>query len=1109
MLSIASIPAFLLTGNLLAQEEMTEDDDVYELSPFVVATDEQSGYLASSTLAGTRIKTDVKDVGAAVSIYTEEFLDDINGTNLETVLTFTANTEVAGADGNFSGSSGGEDNTSTRVETSQSNRVRGLANATLTRNFFATDIPFDSYNSGQLTIVRGPNSILAGAGAPGGIIDGATRNAVFNDSTKLSLRYGKNSSYRGVFNLNREVIADRLAVRLDLLSEDRNFRQDPAYEKDQRAYFAANAKFFEGNREGLLSGTNLRVSFETGKIEGTPPNPLPPMISFSGWFSESDVGKWWLDGHTRTRYAGDNATGAFSPGQSFTPPQAAPSGFVEGFPLYAQAAIIFSDPNRDDASLGHSGLDLSALQGFQGVANPGGGFLRGTGDFNRTRAGFTRTRLQDRNVFDFYNHLMTGEFDFRTQEFDAVNVALEQLFWNNKAGVEYVYDSQSYELNHDIPIRGNDTEIFIDVNRTLSVLGPDGEPILNPNFSRPFIVSRDAFGDVRNERDRETHRLTAFIGHDFRDTVDGWLGKVIGRHTLSGLFQDTTNEIVNESFKSSWPRFAGDYDMAQSVGTPGTFRSQVNAWFYVGDPMINAASASDIRLTPIRTARPEIGQTYSLQLYQSNIREYKTVQATPQMITNSYRELGETFESLALAHQAHWFDDHLVTLVSYREDTSNRSIGAFGTQRDDQGNGDLTREDFFITEDPELTIGSWTRSVVLRVPERWFTLPFDSDLRVFWNESENFTPAGARRNIYNEDVGPPSATTEEWGLNLSTLGGKLDARLTFYETQVDNASVSAGGNPYNYLSAMITRLTDAHNGGLDVNDPAWGWDGFGFNSFIDAANAFINALPDRLQVGEAVQFNPNLVANADGSYTWNPASVPQYTSTSSTVSEGLELEIVYNPTRNWRIAASVARQEAVRAGVAALELGFAESFLNNITSTYGPDILEAGRNPAIGAGVPDFPWIFQYNNEHLFGIQKQGQLSGSSLAEVAEWNASLVTRYEFTDGFLKGFRLGGSVRWRDSAAIGFPNTVDANGNTIADVDNPIFGEDDLRADLNLSYQRDLTLLGRDVDWTIQLYVSNLVGSQDLIATFANPDGSIGQVRIPPERSWSITNTISF
>ena len=51
-------------------------EEVFELSPFTIEAEDTDGYQAISTLAGTRIKTDLRDLGAAISVITPELLED-------------------------------------------------------------------------------------------------------------------------------------------------------------------------------------------------------------------------------------------------------------------------------------------------------------------------------------------------------------------------------------------------------------------------------------------------------------------------------------------------------------------------------------------------------------------------------------------------------------------------------------------------------------------------------------------------------------------------------------------------------------------------------------------------------------------------------------------------------------------------------------------------------------------------------------------------------------------------------------------------------------------------------------------------------------------------
>lgn len=68
-------------------------EEAVVLSPFIVDTSAESGYQASSTLAGSRIKTDLKDVAASVTVLTTEFLDDLGAKDIASAMAFVAGAE--------------------------------------------------------------------------------------------------------------------------------------------------------------------------------------------------------------------------------------------------------------------------------------------------------------------------------------------------------------------------------------------------------------------------------------------------------------------------------------------------------------------------------------------------------------------------------------------------------------------------------------------------------------------------------------------------------------------------------------------------------------------------------------------------------------------------------------------------------------------------------------------------------------------------------------------------------------------------------------------------------------------------------------------------------
>lgn len=60
----------------VGQEGMSED--VYTLNPFMVSGEQDSGYLAMNALAGTRMRTQLEDLGSSFSSVNAEFIEDSN-----------------------------------------------------------------------------------------------------------------------------------------------------------------------------------------------------------------------------------------------------------------------------------------------------------------------------------------------------------------------------------------------------------------------------------------------------------------------------------------------------------------------------------------------------------------------------------------------------------------------------------------------------------------------------------------------------------------------------------------------------------------------------------------------------------------------------------------------------------------------------------------------------------------------------------------------------------------------------------------------------------------------------------------------------------------------
>ncbi|MCB1122300.1 MAG: hypothetical protein KJT03_12180, partial [Verrucomicrobiae bacterium] len=141
-------------------------------------------------------------------------------------------------------------------------------------------------------------------------------------------------------------------------------------------------------------------------------------------------------------------------------------------------------------------------------------------------------------------------------------------------------------------------------------------------------------------------------------------------------------------------------------------------------------------------------------------------------------------------------------------------------------------------------------------------------------------------------------------------------------------------------------------------------------------------------------------------------------------------------------------------------------------------------------------------------MRLQAALDNTVSQEQREWRINMTARYDFLEGALKGFQVGGSLRYQDEIAGGYPNLLDEFGNVVPDVANPWLGPDALDGDMFIRYRRPLT---DKIDWTIQFNARNLYrksGSKD-IPIGIDPDGTVNLVRIPVEQQFFLTNTFSF
>jgi len=856
-----------------------KEDQPIELSPFIVQGTDDEGYHATSTLAGTRVRTDLRDVGSAISVVTKKMMQDLGATNNQSLLQYTTNTEVGGLYGNFGGLGNGAQlsETDSLLRPSQNTRVRGLTAADNTRNFFVTDVPWDGYNVDRVDMQRGPNSILFGVGSPAGIINTSLNDARFRNSGSFETRFGRYDSLRNLLDLNRVVLANELAFRVEGLDNNEQYQQKPAYNHDKRLFGALryDPKFLSGGS----AHTTFRANFERGIVKANRPRTLPPIDAITPWFLTGaknlnkqtfDPAVAWAKGNVA-----DNTAPAYIPwfneaflGRMFN----SDVGLFYNSAGSAVPSLIQSPTTSARFGIGANGAIDGGIAGIPFMRPLG---IAGYNSYSRASglpgAQFNAYRdksLADPSTYDFFNNLIDGPNKWESQNWHALNLDLSQTFLDNRLGVDLAYFHQNYDDAQEAFLDGQQYAISVDLNTKLM----DGSA--NPNAGRPYVANSGLYGNNGNHIERDSLRLTAFgelRASDFLQKSP--LSTALGRHMFTGSL--SRDEVKLQS--SNWARYAAEVGYADAIGGSRSISDgdrQVDWVTYIGPSLLGASSASGAglgRVTAIQAPPASAVVRYydshwaksttpgdpnyvnpaavwtnpvdnSASTQAENPANYVGWTAKPFRILNA--DTGDMsqllrdgskrqnrVDSTSPVWQGHLLDDVLVPTVGWRRDTVR--LWSAAAPKDPITkvatlSYDLGPEKAKQTEDSK----SW--SLVAKLPKR-FELPLGTTFNVFYNDSKNFKADTIRKDIEGRTIPNATGKTRDYGFVVSTLHDRLSLKVNWYKTTVQNATLEGtgagiGGNLY-YLYLLeawgtASAAIDAKGlrGDADVQGWAWYWD---------------------------------------------------------------------------------------------------------------------------------------------------------------------------------------------------------------------------------------------------------------------------------------------
>lgn len=826
----AAVTALCLFSGVRALAQTKQDDpkkndeeEPYVLTPFVVEGEEVEGYTATSTLAGTRVRTDLKDTASAISVVTKQFLKDTAVTNNQDLLVYTPSTEVGGTSGNYSGFGGRKsfNESSTLINPSNNNRVRGLDSADNTRDYFLTDIPWDSFNTGRIDLQRGPNSILFGVGSPAGIINASINDAAYRRSNLVEFTTDQWGTLRASGDFNQVLIKNTLAARFSVLEDRHRYEQKEAFNDQKRFYGAIR---YDADLFGQGNHTTVRAKYENGAVRSNNPRMLPPYDSITPWFQGPYNKVIWDENVPGQGYlsTSSSAYGLLRPG-GVASLQGATSGpdvkyyYTGGSSTPAMVMAGNLNTGRPDLIQALRPMQMPTYSQYAAARLPGGSF-------------YTDKVLTDPTVFNFFEHLLDGPNKREWQNWDAYNVDVQQTLFKDRLAFDLTYDSQSYDSGQNSIMSGGYYTIGVDINKTL----PDQSA--NPYAGRPYVAGNNV-GNYSYKIDRESVRGIVTGDVKAEDLLGkNWLSRILGRHVLTGLaaqderrFQSvvwsqnaTTADLINmyglstSSLSSiagtrqfDWIYYLGN-DLSGKTSAAGASLNPISVTLSPGSTGIvryfngtwNAAASVDktapYTYTDLNTNAPVTGtqsQNPANYVGWSN-GPVKWLDANnpadfPSLVIGGNRQKFKDL-SRGFTWQGYLFDGVLVPTFGWRKD----KVINYDTNAQPNPNSGIAPLEYALSEAGRRETNGQSRnwSGVLHVPPKLTSKLWGMKVSLLYNESSNFKADAPRRNLTGNIIPNPQGNTREKGIVVSLLDDKLILKANWFNTMNQNATLASGAS---------------------------------------------------------------------------------------------------------------------------------------------------------------------------------------------------------------------------------------------------------------------------------------------------------------------------
>jgi hypothetical protein len=578
------------------------------------------------------------------------------------------------------------------------------------------------------------------------------------------------------------------------------------------------------------------------------------------------------------------------------------------------------------------------------------------------------------------------------------------------------------------------------------------------------------------------------------------------------------------------------------IGDKVNLRYFDSTWTATGvnpaDPWLNYVTAALPGGGPIQSTQSENPANYRGWVNREVSLLTDSNDANREFLTTDRRWDDRYNKTKALMWQGKFWDDSIVATAGIRWDTVGQTVTRWNR---DASIVDPTQIPYQVSNvGPYENVKSNSWGIVTHFDSLPFIGKWAKRLPVSisttYNKSENFQTGQLFRDYFGQDLALPSGDTKDMGVIVATRDGKYSVRLNKFESSVKN-NISSGVQFWNYgnnvgiYAQAYHQIKYNYENRSQPNSPRHG------SNIVSDLPPPTNENPNRKYEFDYAPLNGQTqaeaeklevaVINAWDQWLTDMAPLPQtmakawdfawdgtdftesfvdFRFTEDLIAKGHELELQAQVTDSWRLTLNASRIKSYRDNIGKsmapggkmTMIDYLLDFDHRLNTTAMGDLRIWGPG---GSATAKENWNGYADGDLKARLAEQGTV----VPENRLWHVNLITNYDFKEGRLQGWSLGGAARYESASTLAY-KPVQKPDHLEYDLDSPFKDEALWDFDVWVGYGRRIN---NRIYWRAQLNVSNVGVGDELIPVTVQADGTPAAWRIRPSQQISLTNTFSF